>query len=48
MHVIEPYTLADADHINYEVTIEDPNVFTRPWSMRMILSHDLRAALNVR
>ena len=29
--------LMDADHINYEVTIEDPKVFTRPWKMRMVL-----------
>ena len=25
------------DHINYEATIEDPQVFTRPWKMSMIL-----------
>jgi hypothetical protein len=23
------------DHINYEVTVEDPKVFTRPWKMSM-------------
>ncbi len=37
LHVVERYTLTDADHINYEVAIEDPKVFTRPWKMRMIL-----------
>ena len=37
LHVVERYTLADADHIDYEVTIEDPKVFTRPWKMRMLL-----------
>ena len=37
LHVVERYTLADADHINYEVTVEDPKVFTRPWKMSMIL-----------
>ena len=37
LHVVERYSLIDADHINYEVTIEDPKVFTRPWKMRMIL-----------
>jgi len=37
LHVVERYTLADAGHINYEVTIEDPKVFTRPWKMSMPL-----------
>ena len=37
LHVIEHYTLLDADHMNYEATIEDPKVFTRPWKMNMIL-----------
>ena len=37
LHVVERYTLADRDHIDYEVTIEDPKVFTRPWKMRMPL-----------
>ncbi len=37
LHAVERYTLTDADHINYEVTIEDSKVFTRPWKMSMIL-----------
>jgi len=37
LHVVERYSLMDADHINYEVTIDDPKVFTRPWTMRMVL-----------
>jgi hypothetical protein len=37
LHVVERYTLIDPDHINYEVTIEDPKVFTRPWKMSMPL-----------
>jgi hypothetical protein len=36
LHVVERYTLADPDHMNYEVTIEDPKVFTRPWKMSMM------------
>lgn len=38
LHVVERYTLIDPDHIDYEVTIEDPKVFTRPWKMRMVLN----------
>lgn len=37
LHVVERYNLIDADHIDYEATIEDPKVFTRPWRMDMIL-----------
>jgi hypothetical protein len=37
LHLIERYTLIGPDHIDYEVTVEDPKVFTRPWKMRMIL-----------
>jgi len=37
LHLIERYTLTDADHITYTVTVEDPKVFTRPWNMSMIL-----------
>jgi hypothetical protein len=37
LHLIERYTLIGPDHINYEVTVEDPKVFTRPWKMSMIL-----------
>ena len=37
LHVVERYTLMGPNHIGYEVTIEDPNVFTRPWKMSMPL-----------
>lgn len=37
MHLVERYTMADADTIRYEVTVEDPKVFTRPWKMSMLL-----------
>ena len=36
-HVVERYTLADADHINYEATISDPKLFTRPWKINLVL-----------
>ncbi len=37
LHVVERYTLIDRDHIQYEATIEDPKVFTRPWKISMPL-----------
>jgi hypothetical protein len=36
LHVVERYTLLGEDHIQYEATIEDPNVFSRPWKMSMV------------
>jgi hypothetical protein len=29
--LVERYTLADRDTIRYDVTVQDPKVFTRPW-----------------
>lgn len=37
LHVVERYTRTGPDHMLYEATIEDPEVFTRPWQMRMPL-----------
>ena len=37
LHVVERYTPLGPDVIQYEATIEDPNVFTRAWKMRMPL-----------
>jgi hypothetical protein len=37
LHVVERYTLLDRDHIQYEATIDDAKVFTRPWRIRMPL-----------
>jgi hypothetical protein len=37
LHAVERYTRIDPDHLSYEVTIEDPKVFTRPWKISMIL-----------
>jgi hypothetical protein len=30
-HMIERFTRVDYDQLNYEVTIDDPKVFTKPW-----------------
>jgi len=37
LHVVERYTMLNADTIQYEATIEDPKVFTRPWKISMPL-----------
>jgi hypothetical protein len=37
LHVVERFTAASPDHLDYEATIEDPKVFTRPWKMSMTL-----------
>lgn len=33
LHVVERWTMTGADRISYEVTIEDPKVFSRPWKI---------------
>jgi hypothetical protein len=37
LHVVERYTPVSANHIEYEATIDDPKVFTRPWKMSLPL-----------
>jgi hypothetical protein len=33
MSLSERFTVVDANTIDYEVTIDDPNLFTRPWKV---------------
>jgi len=33
LHVTERYTRVDRDQIDYDVTMNDPNVFTKPWTI---------------
>ena len=35
--VTERFTLKDHDHMQYDVTIDDPSVFAKPWKMSMPL-----------
>lgn len=40
LHVVERFTRADANTINYEVRIEDPKYYTRPWTVSIPLISD--------
>ena len=35
LHVVERFTARSPETLTYEVSIDDPKVFTRPWTMRM-------------
>lgn len=37
LHVVERYTLTSSNHIRYEATITDPEVFTQPWKISLPL-----------
>ena len=43
---LERFTPIDATHINYEVTIDDAKVFTRPWKMNMMIYRRSRRTSN--
>jgi len=36
-HVVERFNLTDADHLNYEATIEDAKLYTKPWKIQLTL-----------
>ena len=40
MHVVERFTRVNADTIDYSVTITDPKVYSRPWTVRLPLNRD--------
>jgi hypothetical protein len=40
MRVLERFTRVDANTINYTVTIEDPKVYTKPWTVALPLNRD--------
>ena len=39
-HVIERLTRVDANTIQYQATIDDPDVYTRPWTVACPLNKD--------
>jgi hypothetical protein len=47
LKVVERFTPIDPTHIDYEVTLDDAKVFTRPWKMRMIIYRRLEKDLEL-
>jgi hypothetical protein len=39
-HVVERFTPAGPDKINYQATITDPVVYTRPWTIALPLNRE--------
>ena len=37
LHIVERITRTEPDLLTYQATLEDAKVFTRPWTMRMLL-----------
>ena len=44
LHIVERFSRPDYDTLQYEATLEDPNVFVRPWTV--IRTFPLRPDLN--
>jgi len=47
LHVVERFTPVNDNLITYEATIEDPEVFTRPWTIRMPLYRRMEENLRI-
>jgi hypothetical protein len=47
LQVVERFTPISRDHINYEATLEDEKVFTRPWKITMPLYRRQEAGLQL-
>ena len=47
LHVVERYTRTGPDTLHYEATIEDPKVFTKPWTIRMPLYRRLEEGAQI-
>jgi len=47
LHVVERYTPVSPYHLAYEATIEDPNVFTRPWKISFVLYRRMEKSLQL-
>jgi hypothetical protein len=39
MHVVERWHRPDFDHLEHEVTVEDPKFYTKPWTFKRVFTH---------
>jgi hypothetical protein len=47
LHVSERFTLVDRDTIHYEARIDDPKVYTRPWTIAFALTRNTEAGFEL-
>jgi hypothetical protein len=47
LHVVERYTMLDANTISYEAQLEDRKTYARPWTIRLRLYRDTRAGARI-
>jgi hypothetical protein len=40
LRLVERFTRVDAETIDYQITIEDPDVYTRPWTVAIPMNRD--------
>ncbi len=40
LHVVERFKRLDANTISYEVTVNDPNIYSAPWKVSLLLTRD--------
>jgi len=38
LHIIERFTRQDAETLRYEITVNDPDTYVKPWSLMVPLS----------
>ena len=47
LHVVERYTMLSADTMRYEATMDDPMVYAKPWTIRLLLYRDKRSGARI-
>ena len=47
MHVVERFTRTGPDTMQFEARIEDPDTFTQPWTIRMMLYRDTKPGARI-